>query len=359
MRKTSATMAFSITAPFISDEAYRKAKESLSESELQHIHNDLFGIPNKCIATATNDDSICTSPRTSSLDFFNQDGDGKIEDGNNIHQRLSNSLDVSVKQTIGSDGCDCSNESLRRQLGHKLIRESLDQLPIELNDAYRVAIEKNPTLFNSSECNWDYYIYQYNNDAWAAAEGIARYWTLRRTTFGAERYYKSMTFEREGCMYDIKNEFSYGGIRIDGYDNHGRPILFAERETVTSMHRDISVQLFFFWIHQLIYNRHQIPYVDTQRNNLASVTETRSSNPVADGVNPYDDNNDDAAVTAGPRIISSPPSHQDFSYIMVVNLKVCFIFIFLNCEYLFTKKDFPFSLFDNRMFAILFFLCHN
>lgn len=348
MATSSTYKVFSYSAPFVTEQEERIAKESLSEADLQLIHNDLFGIRSRIITTSNNDDS-CTMTWTSPLECSDrEEGKMEVEADNNFDERISNSFETSRKESIDADGYERADKTLRGQLGHKLIRESLDQLPMELSNAYRIAIERNPSLLFISECNWDYYLYKYNNDVWAAAEAIAYYWTLRRTTFGDEKYHRYMTFEIEGCMYDIKNEFAYGGIRIDGYDIHGRPILYFDVKTVATMHRDIAAQIAFFWVHQLIYNRYQLPYVTAVGNNYNSISATFDTNAVdggssidASGSNEpifhdcidssnHNDNNTLSSVgdicateTLTPLPIDDLPTHPDFSYVGLGNFKVC------------------------------------
>jgi hypothetical protein len=341
---------FSFSAPYVSQEDERRAKESLSEADLLQIHNDLFGIQNRIATTATNDDSSCTSARTCSLECSDREEDGKIEGeaDNNFDQRFSNSFETSLREREAADRCERAEHILRRKFGHKLIRESLDLLPMELSDAYRVAIERNPSLLYTNECNWDYYLCKYNDDVWAAAEAIANYWTLRRSTFGNEQYYKCMTFEMDGCMFDIKKEFTYGGMRIDGYDNHGRPILYFDIKSAAKMHRDVAVQIAFFWVHQLIYNRYQLPYVATVNKNYNSISATSDANAVDGGSSidanvlnksifhdctdssNHNNNNMHSSVggigateTLMPLPIDDLPTHPDFSYVALGNFKVC------------------------------------
>lgn len=323
-----ASNVFSYTAPFVSIEEERKAKESLSESDLQRIHNDLFGIRNRS-TTATNDKNL---------------------------EEVDEKADTSCRQAIHDNCSRRTGQSFQRVLGHELIRESLEQLPTELNDAYRVAMERNPSLLDSNECNWDYFLHTHKDNVWVAAEAIAYYWSLRRTTFGDEQYCKCMTFEKDGCMYDIKKEFAFGGFRIDGYDNHGRPVLYLDIKTCTDVHRDIIVQIVFFWVHQLMYNRHQLPYVTTTNNNAMVVPATSNSKTSDSGesidatalnhepifydcVNSRDDSesntfssidNKDATSMQMPQIVDDVPSHLDYSYIAIGNFKVCYTHFFAN-----------------------------
>lgn len=136
MAPSSSYSAFSYTsAPFVSQEDKQRAKDSLSETDLLQIHNDLFGIQNRIITTATNDDCSSTSARTCSLECSDREEDGAIEGeaDNCARGRLLNSLNASAKQSEAADTCERADQSIRRILGHRLIQESLDLLPMDCN----------------------------------------------------------------------------------------------------------------------------------------------------------------------------------------------------------------------------------
>jgi hypothetical protein len=274
----------SVTAPFISDEQELQEKESLTESELQAIHNDLYGmhvrhsheneiIDNQIVIMETSDNHVTNTTCCTSVTSTEMVGDDET--------------DESVTR---SSICSSKSYSQQNSLVYELIREALEQMPSESNEAYRHALEKNPTLIQT-DCNWDYFISVHQSNVWTAAEAIASYWTIRRTVFGSTQYYLSMTLQ--GVMENIRHEFDKQIMYISGLDDHGRPIMFVDRIRMPLVHRDIVIQIFFFWLHQLMLLK-QAPSKYIEQHVLDD--ETKST--------------------------TSLDQYSTYSYVLIINMKV-------------------------------------
>jgi hypothetical protein len=296
---------FSCTAPFISDEQEMEERASLTESELQAIHNDLYGI-----RVERSHVNVCDENNNINNNHNNKNNKNNIMMDtyciNGLHSScgdcsvpMEGSINVDVSTTSSSTSSSSQSYQQHQQqqqqqqqssLAYQLIQDALEQMPSELNEAYRVAIEKNPSLVRTDN-NWDYFITTYQSNIWTIAEKIASYWSIRRTVFGTDRYYLPMTIE--GAVLNIRPEFEKQVFRITGRDDHGRSILFVDRIRLASIHRDIAMQLFFYWIHQLTLQK--------QSPNNRSI-----SNVFKDGTSKT----------------TSVDQCSSYAYVMIVNVKV-------------------------------------
>lgn len=320
---------FSITAPFVTEEDEQKDKEALTPAELQEIHDDLYGYENDTSFNPILSLNIVENEERADEDIDDYDDENDCydvsctingdadDDAGSLHRTTNRTADDDKERGGGSLRSRRNSRSLQSdsshelEVGHEMIRDALNQMPIDINAAYRNAIEKNPALAKTDDCQWDFYLIKYHNDVWAAADAIASYWDLRKKLFGEDRYYERMTISNgtnatnDDCaMSDILEEFNKGYARITGFDNRGRAILFIDKILMSNFPRPVVCRILFYWVHQLIYNR----------SRMENCSDT-----------------DDAVMSfAASRATLSVSTASYFSYIVVVNVKVritLFLFI--------------------------------
>lgn len=191
--------AFSFTAPFISEEQFRKETEDFTEEERLSIKRDVYGV----------------------------DYDEPPEYNQQLHE-----------------------ESLEH------FNDAMDAIDNSDKEAYLQALETHPKLVER-ESNPIDYLRGMRWDASTAAARVASYWRFRKQLFGEETFLLPMTLQR--AMQPEQDALKAGTHFILPDDVHGRAVLYFDRikGTRNSMSRESLMRIYFYHL-QVIAERREI-----------------------------------------------------------------------------------------------------
>jgi hypothetical protein len=192
--------AFTFTAPTFTEAQEALERSSLSEKEKDQIRCDLYGVDSSVFPVSTHYSAI-------------------HDDDQNILDDESRSLNL-------------INEVICTSSGHH------DKA------ALRTALETVPHLV-TKESNFVYYLRCENYDPWAAADRVARYWSIRQHLFGPKAF---LPLTLTGALADDVEFLRKGFVYLQCRDRRGRPVLFFDRVRCTkeTVPRQVAMRCCFY-----------------------------------------------------------------------------------------------------------------
>jgi hypothetical protein len=112
-----------------------------------------------------------------------------------------------------------------------MFREAIDCIPNNEKLEYLEAIQRAPEVVER-ECKPISFLRVESFDPCAAAKRLAAYWKVRKATYGSERAFLPMTLD--GAMREDIRTLELGHISILPPDRNGRPVYFINRVGLTN-----------------------------------------------------------------------------------------------------------------------------
>jgi hypothetical protein len=280
------TLAY--TAPVFSVAQERAEREALTSDEREQIRCDMYGVRNG------SGNSSC------SCGTYNYRGDDNItrsSEDNNASSNDSNNYEIYPSSIDDSESTP--NDRLL-----DMMNEIIDTtIPLEEKKSYLLVKDSMPELIEK-ESNMLDFLYCENDNPWAAAHRLVKYWSIRHQLFGTKAF---VPMTLNGAMIDDVDYLAKGFVYAMDSDRYGRPIFFIDRirSAKDIVPRPAALRCCFYALNVVasIVNKHR----KLQQNCSSGKINNKNIN----------NDNDNLEET----IAGSNSSH--FGFVIVCNFRVC------------------------------------